>query len=117
VKVTKLFREIKVVYLPSEEATTIIWVISDDKNRHFTFNVRMPTKSWNYYLPMGIDYHDTVPHYENHTPIDHCIHTGGKCYCDGSSSAGQSLWDKYIVNGREELIWACLEDWHTDKFK
>lgn len=109
-------RKLTANYLPEEKAMTIQWQLSDERNRHMVFAVRMPTESWNYYLPTGIDYHDTVPHYAGHTPIEDCTFVGGPCYCDGSSLAATKLWNEYILTGNEEVIWKELESWHADKF-
>jgi hypothetical protein len=63
-------------------------------------------------MSFGIDYHSKTPRYEGHTPMKDCRWTGGDCYCDGSSLAGDRLMKRFFVEG-EEVVWSELESWYA----
>lgn len=95
--------------------STILYVLEADI-ASMTFNVRCPSEEWNYWVPFGIDYHADKPQYEGHEVIPCSHRPAGLCYADGSSLAAEELWDKFVVDLDEEVIWNCLKEWMTQRF-
>lgn len=57
----------------------------------------------------SIDWHSPVPLYVDQTPQHDCMHTGGDCYCDGSSLESNTLFNKWLED--QEYVWVELEEW------
>lgn len=72
----------------------------------------MPTDSR---ILTDIGYHSPVPHsYGTH--MNECPFMEGECWYDGSSLAGQTMWEEYEANGDLDGLWERLEDWYHGTF-
>ena len=67
---------------------------------------------WNQSKPRGTDigYHSPTPRYDGQTAMQqHCEHTGGICYYDGSSLRADEEWMPQFLKGGTAWLWPRLE--------
>ena len=63
-----------------------------------------------FHKPMsaGLDGHWKKPLYEDQSPIDNCLITGGECYCD-ETSLTTNVFNRFVAEG-DSAIWEILEE-------
>lgn len=108
-------QEIKTYFSKSERCLYITYLLIGDIAT-ISFGVRCPSPKWNYYLPIGVDYHADALQYDEQAHGKCDYRASGKCYCDGSSLMAQSLWKRFTKSGEEQVIWDKLTEFYKQRF-
>lgn len=61
-----------------------------------------------WYVIGGVERHSKKRTHKWQTPTLNCAYTGGKCYCDGSSTWADK-WHKLLVHAGSEAVFTQLE--------